>query len=88
MLAQVLVTYLNSSNTPSATTTLTVTVNDQGNTGTDPGLTGDALSEEGTNNVIINITAVNDAPVVNAPAGPLAATEQTQFKHSWRGLYR
>ena len=60
------VTYLNSSDTPSASTTLTVTVNDQGNTGTDPGLTGDALSEEGTNNVIINIVAVNDAPVTNS----------------------
>ena len=73
------IVYLNGSDTPSASTTLTVTVNDQGNTGTDPGLTGDALSEEGSNNVVINITAVNDAPVVNAPGAALTATEQTNL---------
>ena len=56
------ITYLNNSDSPSASTTLTVTVNDQGNTGTDPGLSGDGTSEEGTSNVAINITAVNDAP--------------------------
>ena len=33
-----------------------MTVNDQGNTGADPGLSGDGTSEEGTNNVTINIT--------------------------------
>ncbi|MCA9127761.1 MAG: cadherin-like domain-containing protein [Planctomycetales bacterium] len=63
------ITYLNSSDTPSATTTLTVKVNDQGNTGTDPGLTGDATSEEGTNSVTINITPVNDAPTIAVNAG-------------------
>jgi hypothetical protein len=38
-------------------------VNDQGNTGTDPGLTGDGSSEEHSASVLINVTAVNDAPV-------------------------
>ncbi|MCG8324357.1 MAG: DUF4347 domain-containing protein, partial [Thiotrichales bacterium] len=41
-------------------TTFTVTVNDAGNTGTDPGLTGDGSSEEGTNSVVINLDADND----------------------------
>ena len=45
---------------------------------TDPGLTGGPGDEEGTNNVTINFTAVNDAPVVGAPGGPLAATEHGQ----------
>ncbi|MCP3938389.1 MAG: hypothetical protein GY708_23830, partial [Actinomycetia bacterium] len=70
------ITYLNSSDTPSTSTTFTVTVNDAGNTGTDPGLTGDGSSEEGTNSQTINLTAMNDAPVVNAPGSALAATEQ------------
>jgi len=73
------ITYFNDSDTPSASTTLTVTVNDQGNTGTDPGLTGDANSEEDSNSITINITAVNDAPLVTAPGAPLAATEQTDL---------
>ncbi|MEZ6122866.1 MAG: PKD domain-containing protein [Planctomycetaceae bacterium] len=57
--------YLNSSNTPSASTNLTVTVNDLGNSGTDPGLTADANSEEATTVVAINITAVNGDPAVS-----------------------
>ncbi len=59
------ITYLNNSDTPSSNTTLTVTVNDQGNTGSDPGLTGDGNSEEGSNSITINIASVNDAPVAN-----------------------
>jgi|GEM_PF-4076857 len=58
------ITYLNDSDTPSASTTLTVKVNDQGNTGQDPGLTGNATSEEDSKSVIINIIAVNDLPVL------------------------
>ena len=54
--------YLNSSNDPSASTTLTFTVNDGGNTGSDPGLTGDGSSEEDEATTTINITPVNDAP--------------------------
>ena len=56
------ITYLNNSDNPSSNTILTVTVNDQGNTGADPGLTGDGSSEEGSNSVTINIASVNDAP--------------------------
>ncbi|WP_236621955.1 VCBS domain-containing protein [Novipirellula maiorica] len=56
------ITYLNSSDTPSASTTITVTVNDGGNTGSDPGLTGDGSSEEGSASQTINITATNDDP--------------------------
>ncbi|MCP3878464.1 MAG: DUF285 domain-containing protein, partial [Sulfitobacter sp.] len=56
------ITYLNGNVTPSASTTFTVTVNDAGNTGADPGLTGDGTSEEGTNSQTINITATNDDP--------------------------
>ena len=56
------ITYLNSSDTPSASTTITVTVNDGGNTGADPGLTGDATSEEDFASQTINITATNDDP--------------------------
>ncbi|MEM7250999.1 MAG: hypothetical protein AAF493_06235, partial [Pseudomonadota bacterium] len=75
------ITYLNSSDTPSAATTFTVTVNDQGNTGNDPGAggTGTLTTEEGTNNATITITAMNDAPTVNAPGAALGATEQTNL---------
>jgi protocadherin Fat 4 len=59
------IVYLNSSNTPSASTNLTVIVNDQGNSGTDPGLTADANSEAATTVVAINITTVNDDPVAS-----------------------
>ena len=69
------ITYLNGSDTPSASTTLTVTVNDGGNTGVDPGLTGDATSEEGTNSQIINITAVNDAPTFSTTNSTPTFTE-------------
>ncbi|MEZ6035660.1 MAG: cadherin-like domain-containing protein [Planctomycetaceae bacterium] len=50
---------------PAASTTITLLVNDGGNTGNDPGLTGDASSEQASASQIINITAVNDAPVLD-----------------------
>jgi hypothetical protein len=56
------IVYFNTSNTPSASTTITVTVNDGGNTGTDPGLTGNGSSEEDSAVQTINITATNDDP--------------------------
>ncbi len=78
------ITYLNNADAPNASTILTVTVNDQGNTGTDPGLTGDAFSEEGSASVSIKVTGANDAPVFtssgpytvdeNAPAGTVVGT--------------
>ena len=55
--------YINNSDTPSATTALTLTVNDGGNTGSDAGLTGDPDNEEDSASQIINITAINDNPV-------------------------
>ncbi len=62
-------TYLNPSDNPSASTTLTLTVNDAGNTGADPGLSGDGSSEEDSNSVSITLTAVNDAPVLTSDGG-------------------
>jgi VCBS repeat-containing protein len=50
---------------------LTVTADDQGHTGADPGLTGTASSEQGQITIPINVAAVNDAPVL---AGDLSAT--------------
>ncbi|MEA3043358.1 MAG: hypothetical protein QOH47_1196 [Sphingomonadales bacterium] len=44
--------------------TLTITTNDQGNSGTDPG-GADPLSEQDSDSVTINITPVNDAPTVS-----------------------
>ncbi len=43
---------------------LTITTNDNGNTGVDPGLTGDSTSEEDTDTIAIDVTSINDAPVV------------------------
>ena len=59
------INYLNSSDNPSSSTTITVTVNDNGNTGADPGLSGDAISEEGSAVQTINIAATNDDPFNN-----------------------
>lgn len=55
---------------------VTLTVNDQGNTGSDPGLTGTDTSEEGSGTLTVNITAVNDAPVVTAPPTSTAVTHR------------
>ena len=55
------------SDTPSASTTITLTVNDQGNTGSDPGNTGDGSSEEHSASQTINITSVNDSPEFLGP---------------------
>ena len=54
--------YQNTLDDPSASTLLTVTVNDRGNRGTDPGTTGDAASEQGSASQTIHLTAVNDDP--------------------------
>ncbi len=59
------VRYIQNVDNPAPTTTLTITVNDQGNTGSDPGLTGNSSSEEHSASVLINVTAVNDAPVLD-----------------------
>ena len=71
------ITYLNDLDVPSASTTFTVTVNDRGHTGSDPGISGDGSSEEGTNNVTINIAGVNDAPTATNLSAPETYTEDT-----------
>jgi hypothetical protein len=43
--------------------TLTVTTNDAGQNGTDPGLTGDGTTEEDVDTRTISVSAVDDAPV-------------------------
>ncbi|MCU0876165.1 MAG: Ig-like domain-containing protein [Pirellulaceae bacterium] len=55
-----ILTYINNSNTPPATATLTLQINDEGNTGTGGAKTGQATST-------INIAPVNDAPVNSVP---------------------
>jgi len=47
--------------------TLTVHIDDGGNTGTDPGNSGTDDSEAATTTVTITVTAVNDAPVNSIP---------------------
>ena len=44
--------------------TLTITTNDLGNTGGDPGTTGDGSSEQDSDSVAVDVTAINDAPLV------------------------
>ena len=63
------VTYVDSTDTPSATSTLTLSVNDNGNTGTGGSLVSTATST-------INITAVNDAPVATITPASYSNTEQ------------
>ncbi|OMP79102.1 tandem-95 repeat protein [[Flexibacter] sp. ATCC 35208] len=52
---------------------LTITINDGGFTGADPGTSGDAGSEESTKTISFNITSVNDAPVITVPAARTVA---------------
>ncbi|MEW8506961.1 MAG: DUF4347 domain-containing protein, partial [Candidatus Thiodiazotropha sp.] len=43
----------------------TIITNDQGNSGNDPGLTGDAGSEQDSDTITITVNPVNDNPVAN-----------------------
>ena len=54
--------YSNGSDTPSASTNITLTVNDGGNTGVDPGFSADATSEEDSASQTIHVVATNDDP--------------------------
>ena len=65
-------TYTANSDTPAASATLTLTASDLGNTGTGGTLTGNDTA-------VINITAVNDAPVVTIVPATYSATEQTNL---------
>jgi len=71
--------YNNGSDTPSASTALTMSINDLGNTGI-----GGALS----NSIIrsINITAINDAPTIIDTSGSYSVTEQTNLVLSGTGI--
>ena len=68
------IVYNNGSEAPAASTTITLTVNDGGNTGTDPGLTADGTSEEDSASQTINITATNDAPTLDNSGDPTMTT--------------
>lgn len=70
------IVYNDNTNAPSASTTLTLLVNDNGNTGTDPGLTGTASNEQASITATINIAAVNDAPTTDLN-GAIAGTAVT-----------
>ncbi|BDI05077.1 VCBS domain-containing protein [Sphaerotilus microaerophilus] len=48
--------------------TLTVSIDDGGNTGADPGLSGTGSSEAATTTVTLAVSAVNDAPTNTVPA--------------------
>ena len=66
--------------------TLTITTNDHGNSGIDPGLSGTATSEQDTDTVSITVTAVNDAPVATITPVSYAATEQVSLTLKNAGL--
>ncbi len=55
--------------------TLTFKTNDQGHTGTDPGLTGTATTEEDSDPIGITVNPVNDAPTLNTISNPAAILE-------------
>ena len=73
------VSYTETNDNPAATVTLTLQINDQGNTGT-----GGAQS--GSDTSTINITAVNDAPVVVTPVAHYTVNEQTNLNLHGTGL--
>ena len=73
------VSYVDSTDTPSATSTLTLTVHDNGNTGTGGDLVSTATST-------INITAVNDAPVATITPASYSNTEQVALNLKNNGL--
>ncbi|MEM1046070.1 MAG: DUF4347 domain-containing protein, partial [Pseudomonadota bacterium] len=68
--------YRSISGSPSPSTTISVTYNDRGETGIDPGLTADDTSEEGTASQTITIETDNEPPVVDADAETVAFTER------------
>jgi Cadherin-like domain/Bacterial cadherin-like domain/RTX calcium-binding nonapeptide repeat (4 copies) len=73
------ITFTPNTDAPPASTTLTVTVDDGGNTGTDPGLTGTAASEAGSASATITITAINDAPAGQDNGATVTDTQTLVF---------
>ena len=58
--------------------TLTVTIDDNGHTGVDPGLSGTASSEAATTSLTLHVTPVNDAPTIAVPpSGTIDVIEDT-----------
>ena len=70
--------YNDNTDTPGASTTLTLSINDSGNTG------GGALTGSAT--ATIDIAAVNDTPVAVTPTADYSATEQTVLHLQNTGL--
>ncbi len=70
------ITYLNGSDTPSASTTFAVTVNDQGNTGAGGPLSANAV-------VVINVAAVNDAPQTDLDANNSSGQTGANFANTF-----
>src|SRR5262249_27316985 len=70
------VSYIDNSDTPGASTTLTLSVNDNGNSGSGGSLIG-------SDTATINITAVNDAPQTAATSG--SGNEDTTIAVSLSG---
>ena len=73
------VAYVENDDNPGTTATLSLTIHDNGNTGT-----GGDLSS--TDTATLNITAVNDAPVATITPTSYAATEQTALNLKNNGL--
>ena len=71
--------YTDGSDTPSASTALTLMIDDGGNTGTGRAKTAQAAAT-------INVAAVNDAPTVIVPTTAYQATEQTPLNLKNTGL--
>ena len=65
------VSYIDSSDTPAASTTLSLSVNDNGNTGSGGALPSNIAT------ATINIAAVNDAPVISGVPASASASENT-----------
>src|SRR3569832_231707 len=71
--------YVDNTDTPSATSTLSLTVHDNGNPGTGGDLASSATST-------YNITAVNDAPVATITPASYSNTEQVSLNLKNNGL--
>ncbi|GLZ85645.1 hypothetical protein Pres01_16960 [Metapseudomonas resinovorans] len=68
-----------------ANVTLTVAIDDGGNTGSDPGLSGTGSSEADSTTLTLAVAAVNDAPVNSAPASATVDQDDTLVFSSGNG---